>query len=100
MHRLGRAQQTTLTHSGQTTVVNDRPNYSFGAQYLEAANFTFGSGDDLNVKCTWDTTGQTAVTKWGEGTGDEMCFNFLYLTPPPPVAYCPAVNVSSVTCVP
>ncbi len=100
MHVKGRAQQTTLTHSGQTSVVEDRPNYSFGSQYLEASNFTFASGDDLKVKCTWDTTGATAVTKWGEATSDEMCFNFLYVTPPPPVAYCPALNTTSPVCVP
>lgn len=100
MHLRGRAQKTVLHHSGTDTVVEDRPNYSFGAQYLEPASFTFAPGDSLTLTCTWDTTGASGMVKWGEGTGDEMCFNFLYMTPPPPVAIDPSTGTTTPTCVP
>jgi hypothetical protein len=39
-------------------------------------------GDVLRTRCSFKNTGDTAVT-WGEGTGEEMCFNFF--------AYYPAI---------
>lgn len=37
-------------------------------------------GNQLDLKCTWDTTGRTENTYWGEGTTDEMCLVFAYVT--------------------
>lgn len=101
MHLRGKALTSTLTPpSGTATVVTDRPNYSFGSQYLEKANFQFKPGDKIKTKCRWDTTGATAPVKWGEDTAEEMCFNFLYVWPAPPVAYCPSTTAANETCVP
>jgi hypothetical protein len=36
--------------------------------------------DVLELRCTYDTTSRDAVTTWGEGTGDEMCLVFVYVT--------------------
>ena len=37
-------------------------------------------GDVLRTTCTYDNDGDVAVTV-GEGTGDEMCFNFALVYP-------------------
>ncbi len=95
MHLKGRALKSTIG----STVVTDRPNYSFGAQYLEKANFVFKKNDTMNTRCTWDTTGVTGSTPFGEDTSQEMCFNFLYVTPVPAAAYCPSIP-QAVTCPP
>jgi hypothetical protein len=97
MHVRGRAMLTTLQHAGSADqVVTDRPNYYFGSQTLETANFQFQHGDNLINKCTWDTTGASGPVSFGEATSDEMCFNFLYLYPPPPVAFCPETSSTPV----
>jgi hypothetical protein len=87
MHVRGRALQSKI---GSSTVT-DRPNYSFGAQYLEKASFTFHKNETMNTRCTWDTTGATSAVKFGEATSEEMCFNFLYVTPVPAAPYCPTL---------
>lgn len=95
MHLKGRQLTSTIGN----TVVTSRLNYSFGSQYLEPANFQFKPGETMKTKCRWDTTGVTTGTPWGEDTAQEMCFNFLYVWPAPPVAYCPSPN-GVATCVP
>jgi hypothetical protein len=45
-------------------------------------------GDVLRTSCTWKNTDPNEVT-WGEGTGDEMCFNFF--------TYYPAIPEKSLT---
>jgi hypothetical protein len=97
MHVRGRAMETVLQHSGSADLnVTDRPNYSFGSQFLEMANFQFQHNDTLVNTCTWDTTGAPGNVNFGEATTDEMCFNFLYMYPVPPVAFCPGTKTSPV----
>jgi len=99
MHVKGRAMLTTLKRTGQADViVTDRPNYDFGSQYLEPANFQFRQGDVLVNKCTWNTMGATGTTTWGEETSREMCFNFLYTYPVPPLPFCPSPNPPASGC--
>src|SRR5206468_1527340 len=82
MHVKGRALTTMLKHAGAADqLVTDRPTYDFGAQYLEPASFLIQPNDTLTTRCTWDTTGATGNTPWGESTSQEMCFNFIYLYP-------------------
>lgn len=95
MHLKGRSLKSTIG----STLVTDRPSYSFNSQYLEPANFQFKPGETMTTTCRWDTTGATGTIPWGEDTTQEMCFNFLYTTPVPPVAYCPSPTYAA-TCVP
>lgn len=39
-----------------------------------------GGRDYTKMTCTFDTTSRTETVKWGEGTQDEMCLNFFYVT--------------------
>ena len=34
----------------------------------------FARGDEIDVKCTFDTTGTSETTYFGPATADEMCF--------------------------
>jgi hypothetical protein len=36
-------------------------------------------GDTIRIECTWDNPTSATVT-WGEGTADEMCIAFFYMT--------------------
>jgi len=37
-------------------------------------------GQTLRITCTYNTMGQDATTSWGQGTNDEMCIAFFYMT--------------------
>ena len=37
-------------------------------------------GDTLSIACSWDTSDRDVVTRFGEGTGDEMCIAALYVS--------------------
>jgi hypothetical protein len=34
----------------------------------------------VTLTCAWDNPGTSPVS-WGEGTSDEMCINYFYVTP-------------------
>ena len=38
-------------------------------------------GDDIQVKCTYDSTQKNTTTYYGEATSDEMCFGFFAYYP-------------------
>lgn len=86
MHTLGR----TLTFTRQPIVDGDSskecltrvPNWNFHWQELafyEEPILVDGS-ERLDITCTFDTTGREGQVFWGEGTQDEMCLVFVYLT--------------------
>jgi len=87
MHTLGR----TLTFTRQPIADPEGleqeclahvPNWDFHWQEVAFydAPITVDGGDRLDVKCTFDTTTRDADVFWGEGTQDEMCLVFVYLT--------------------
>jgi hypothetical protein len=81
MHQLATHQTLELTRGGQTMVLLDE-DYSFSDQtnYPQATPIQFMSGDQVNVRCTFDNPGSTAVT-WGDSSTEEMCFTGLYRYP-------------------
>jgi hypothetical protein len=38
--------------------------------------------DALSLRCGYDTRSRTDTVTWGEGTSDEMCLAYLYVTSP------------------
>jgi hypothetical protein len=40
-----------------------------------------GGGDMARITCSYDTTKDGQPITWGEGTDDEMCLAFLYVSP-------------------
>ncbi|PNH04333.1 MOXD1 1 [Tetrabaena socialis] len=85
MHTLGRAITSQHIRNGtELPPVGSRRFYDFNFQGLDAvplASSLLTPGDSLITTCSYDSTSRTDVTKYGESTQDEMCFNFLYYYP-------------------
>lgn len=79
MHQLGRAFTTQIQRAGGgTEYLTNEPNFSFENQkdYPNDPEVVINPGDSLSSTCLFDNpTGQTVY--FGEGTSDEMCFNFV-----------------------
>ncbi len=77
MHTKGKSLRVTL--GGRCLI--DIPRWDFGWQqfYFYADGLPLTAGENVALTCTWDNpTGRTVT--WGEGTDDEMCLNYFYLT--------------------
>src|SRR5262249_31430303 len=80
MHKLGKAMSTYVSRNGQTLKVVDQPGFDFNSQLGYTTSVDFGAGDTASTRCVWNNTTDQTV-KWGENTGDEMCFNFVTYYP-------------------
>jgi hypothetical protein len=72
--------QLTPAGGGAASCLIDIAHWDFGWQggYMYNAPIQLHSGDKISTTCTWNnTTGSTL--HFGEGTGDEMCFDFMYM---------------------
>lgn len=84
MHKLGTAIKTVRLPGGTgapQTVFGQDP-FSFEAQekFKIEPHHAVNPGDIMRTTCTWKNPESREVT-WGEGTTDEMCFNFLTYYP-------------------
>jgi len=89
MHLLGTDFAETITRAGSTA---SEPfirlsGWSFGTQLFYALPTTLHAGDVVTTTCTYMNTRDETVGS-GENTTDEMCFDFMYATPPPTERYC------------
>lgn len=76
MHRLGRASYVKHLRGGKESSILDVPNFDFAnGGGGSPVNQEVAPGDVLRTMCRWQNTGDSAVT-FGEGTADEMCFDF------------------------
>ncbi|MCB9696948.1 MAG: hypothetical protein H6738_09245 [Alphaproteobacteria bacterium] len=85
MHELGTAIGLVRQRpSADPTCVLDLPRWDFHWQnlYLFTEPVALDAGDTVDLTCTWDTTSRTTDTVFGEGTEDEMCLAFAYVTEP------------------
>jgi len=83
MHELGRAMKTELHRGGGVVeTIVDVPQFDFNSQlmYLLDSEIVVQPGEVLTTTCTYDNPGATPVS-FGEGTGDEMCFDFVLAYP-------------------
>jgi hypothetical protein len=87
MHTLGKTLRFDLHPLGSTNPDNafclaDVPRWDFHWQqlFLYEDPVRVTAADVLNVRCTFDTTSRTSAVRWGEGTEDEMCLVFVYIT--------------------
>jgi hypothetical protein len=82
MHLLG---QSTRLHvqrqDGASACLLDIPRWDFHWQSsYELKNvMTVNPGDRLNLECRFNNPGPKDVN-WGEGTEDEMCMGFVYMS--------------------
>lgn len=82
MHRRGLDMSIELDSDTGSTCIARIDNWDFDWQrmYFYEDPLTMLSGDELRVRCGYDTLGDSETTVWGEGTSDEMCVAFLYVT--------------------
>ncbi len=78
MHTRGAAMSTARLAGGQGAeqMVFDQPAFDFQSQSNYAIATAVSPGDVMRTRCTWKNPGDTAIS-FGEGTSDEMCFDFL-----------------------
>jgi cytochrome c5 len=88
MHEIGKAFEQVLERAdGTMEPVITLENWEFETQLFYSIPITMMPGDTLHTTCTFDNDTQQMVRS-GERTQDEMCFNFMYVTPPPASRYC------------
>lgn len=89
MHETGE----TLTHSvtraadGSKESIVELSGWDFHQQQAYGVGMDLKAGDVLNLRCGYYNPGSTAVSA-GTATTDEMCFDFLYVTPPKALVSC------------
>jgi hypothetical protein len=84
MHTLGRSLQVDrIASDGTEQCLVRLPRWDFRWQlaYWYETPFRVTRADTVRITCTYDTRSRTETTYWGEGTLDEMCLNFFYVTP-------------------
>lgn len=83
MHGYGASARLELIRNGQPTCVLDVPRWDVGWQlfYRFADPIRVEPGDQLRVRCTYDTSSSLGPVTWGTGTEDEMCIAYTFVTP-------------------
>jgi hypothetical protein len=78
MHTRGAALSTQHIPGGNGTpeMVLDQKAFSFEAQGNFPITKSVTTGDLMRTRCTWKNPGDTTIS-FGEGTSDEMCFDFV-----------------------
>jgi hypothetical protein len=82
MHQIGKSfLHEVVRANGTVDKIISLDGWSFELQYFYDLNVTVNKGDTLRLRCTYENpTDQTVVG--GLKTTDEMCYNFMYVTPP------------------
>lgn len=82
MHTRGKTQDAWYDLDGTKTCLSKVPDYNFHwqsfVQYATPVKIT--GGGTLGITCGYDTSHETMTITGGEGTDDEMCIDFLYMT--------------------
>ncbi|MBX3196845.1 MAG: peptidylglycine alpha-amidating monooxygenase [Labilithrix sp.] len=77
MHQIGVAMSTTLTPAagGPDVDLGSMSSFSFDSQAWLPVSATLKAGDVIRTSCSW-TNNTGAPVRFGEKTGDEMCYSF------------------------
>jgi len=83
MHALGTSARMELVRGEQTSCVLEIPTWDVGWQlfYRFAQPIAVQPGDQIRIRCSYDTQAQVDVVEWGNGTEDEMCIAYTFLAP-------------------
>ncbi|MFO0684666.1 MAG: hypothetical protein U0234_21600 [Sandaracinus sp.] len=82
MHVTGRHLGLTMTSTAGTSCLLDVQRWDFNWQqaYFFTSPIDARAGDRIAIECEYDTSSRDATTTFGEGTEDEMCLSFFYVT--------------------
>lgn len=91
MHEVGTEfRQVVARRDGTEEPLIELTGWAFELQYFYHMPMELEAGDSLITTCTFDNQGTRAVHS-GARTQDEMCFDFMYVTPPQSFAYCDSI---------
>ncbi|MFV2055305.1 MAG: hypothetical protein ACC707_02515 [Thiohalomonadales bacterium] len=88
MHTYGKSIDAYSSNASQgDSCLFDVPDWDFAWQqfffYDKDTTVTINTGDTISLNCHYDTTSRLETDKninWGDGTQDEMCLSFFYIT--------------------
>lgn len=88
MHQIGSYFVHDVEHAdGTVTNLVELSGWSFEAQFFYAMNTQVRAGDELTMTCGYHNPTEQTVEA-GQGTADEMCFDFLVVTPAAAATQC------------
>jgi hypothetical protein len=82
MHTMGTKLRVTANHGGEEMCLAQVNRWNFHWQGFShyTKPITLAGGDSIRIACSYDTMDRDTVTTWGEGTYDEMCIAFFFMT--------------------
>lgn len=83
MHTRGRALRVDQVFAdGTEACMTDVPRWDFQWQlaYWYDTPIRISPDDQVRITCTWNTMDASDTLTWGEGTEDEMCLNYFYVS--------------------
>ncbi|GAB4213471.1 MAG: hypothetical protein OHK0013_37350 [Sandaracinaceae bacterium] len=82
MHTLGTSLRVDRISGGVTECLLDVPRWDFNWQlaYWYETPIRVTRSDAVRITCEWNSMTRDTATRWGEGTEDEMCLNFFYVS--------------------
>lgn len=85
MHAFGTEVSSTIIRkdTGEEVPIDEARAFDIDNQVLYPASVDIHPGDTIRTRCRWNNTTSEPV-EFGEGTADEMCFNFMGYYPKVP----------------
>jgi hypothetical protein len=82
MHTLGVSMRLTQhTPSGDRCMVNiPRWDFNWQLAYMMSEPMAITADDSISITCHFNSMSRDTVTNWGDGTQDEMCLNYFYVS--------------------
>jgi hypothetical protein len=82
MHTLGTSLRVERVSGGANECLLEVPRWDFNWQlaYWYAEPIRVTRDDTVRITCEWNSMTRDIGTTWGEGTEDEMCLNFFYVS--------------------
>ncbi|MFK7991533.1 MAG: hypothetical protein AB8I08_36290 [Sandaracinaceae bacterium] len=82
MHTLGRTLSVEIQRPTETECAVDVPRWDFNWQlaYWYDDPIRISPEDSATITCTYNTMSRDETTTWGDGTQDEMCIAFVYVS--------------------
>jgi len=87
MHEIGSEFHQEVRRGEEVIPFIDLTGWVFETQLFYSTPMELRPGDRLITECVYENpTAETVFS--GTDTSDEMCFNFMYVSPPPPTRFC------------
>ena len=81
MHTLGRQLRVVLNGTTDQCMINvPRWDFNWQLAYWYDSPVPISPTDSVTISCTYNTMSRDETVTWGDGTQDEMCLSFVYVT--------------------